>query len=109
VRDAALRDVLWARSEFNQREEPAARGGGVSTPWLFESLGYERVVASRRSTGLQIGIYGEGTFVHIPSSLVGDMPAFYPTSTAVTLDIGLHIFGMWMLDGSFHRMQGMEM
>jgi hypothetical protein len=104
VRDGSLRDVFWARSELNQREEPAERGGGVSSPWLFETFGYERVVAGGHRHGLQVGLYGEGTFVHIPSSLRGDAP-YYPTSTAVTLDIGLHIFGMWMLDGSFHRME----
>lgn len=76
----------------------------MSTPWLFETLGYERVVAGGHRHGLQVGLYGEGTFIHIPSSLRGDAP-YYPTSTAVTLDIGLHVFGMWMLDGSFHRME----
>ena len=104
VRDGSLRDVFWGRSEFNQREEPAERGGGVSTPWLFETLGYERVVAGSHAEGIQLGIYGEGTLVHIPSSLLGP-PPFYPTSTAVTLDVGLHLFGMWMLDGGFRRME----
>jgi hypothetical protein len=42
--------------------------------------------------------------VHIPSSLLGP-PPYYPSSTAVTLDVGLHLFGMWMLDGSFHPME----
>lgn len=102
ARDGDRRDIFWARSEFNQREEPAERGGGVSTPWLFETLGFERVVAGHRQ-GLQIGVYGEGTFVHLPSSLLGP-PPYYPSSTAVTLDVGLHLFGMWMLDGSFNRM-----
>jgi hypothetical protein len=23
----------------------------------------------------------------------------------VTLDVGLHLFGMWMLDGSLHHME----
>jgi hypothetical protein len=104
LRDASLRDVFWGRSELNQREEPASRGGIVSSPWLFETFGYERVVAGGHRKGLQVGIYGEGTFVHIPAELLGP-PPYYPSSTAVTLDFGLHLFGMWMLDGSFHRME----
>jgi len=108
VRSPDVRDIFWMRTELNQREEPAARGGGVSGPWFFQTLGFERVVASNRRSGLQIGVYGEGTYVRIPGSLV-DVPSGYPSANAVTLDFGLHLFGMWMLDGSFHRMDQMAM
>ena len=104
LRDASLRDVFWGRSELNQREEPEWRGGIVSSPWLFETFGYERVVAGGHRKGLQVGVYGEGTFIHIPAELLGP-PPYYLSSTAVTLDIGLHLFGMWMLDGSLRRME----
>ena len=103
ARTTSRRDVLWLRSELNQREEPAANGGGVSSPWLFQSLGFEHVVAS--SGGLQAGLFAEGTVVSIPSSL----HAVYGTDVALTLNAGLHLFGMWMLDGdgrpmNHHRM-----
>jgi len=108
ARDPSLRNIFWGRSEINQREEPASRGGGVSSPWLFETLGAEHVVTSSRHVGLQIGVYGEATYIHIPAALVGATPD-YPASHAITLDVGLHLFGMWMLDGSLRRMDNMEM
>lgn len=95
------RQTMWARSEINQREESPAVGGFVSSPWLFETLGFEQVVAGGRSTGLQVGLFGEGTFISIPAS----MRAFYGTDAAVTLNLGVHLFGMWMLDGDLRPMR----
>jgi hypothetical protein len=94
------RQTLWLRSEINQREESPALGGGVSSPWLFETAGFEHVVAGGEASGLQVGVFAEGTYVDIPSSL----RAFYGTGSAVTLNAGLHLFGMWMLDGAFQPM-----
>jgi hypothetical protein len=94
------RQTLWLRSEFNQREEPDSRGGVVSSPWLFETLGAEQVVVGGQHSGVQLGLFGEATFIHIPSSLEG----FYGTDTAVTVNVGVHLFGMWMFDGDFRRM-----
>jgi len=109
ARDPLLRNIFWARSEINQREEPASRGGGVSSPWFFETFGAEHVVTSSRHAGLQIGLYGEATYIHIPASLIGGVAPYYPTDSAVTLDVGLHLFGMWMLDGAGRRMDNMAM
>jgi hypothetical protein len=95
------RTTLWTRFEFNQREESPALGGFVSTPWLFESLGAEHVVLGEEKSGLQLGFFGEGTLAYIPESL----QAFYGTSTAVIVNVGIHVFGMWMLDGGLHPMQ----
>jgi hypothetical protein len=92
---------MWARSEFNQREESPALGGFVSSPWFFETVGYEHVVAGGATSGLQMGLFGEGTLVSIPPSL----RAMYGTDAAVTLNLGVHLFGMWMLDSDLHRMQ----
>jgi len=92
------RQTLWLRSEFNQREESdavAAAAGAVSSPWFFETLGFEHVVLGGSKSGLQLGLFGEGTFVSIPSSLHG----VYGTDVAVTVNVGVHLFGMWMLDG----------
>lgn len=100
ARSRDRRLVLWARSEFNQREEPAANGGGVSSPWFFETLGFERVVAGGAKSGLQLGLFAEATYTNIPPSLRG----VYGTDSAVTLDVGLHVFGMWMLDGALKPM-----
>jgi hypothetical protein len=100
VRTPDRRQTIWHRSEFNQREESPALGGFVSSPWLFESLGFEQVVVGGQSSGLQVGLFGEGTLISIPSSLQG----FYGTDVAVTLDVGVHVFGMWMFDGDFRRM-----
>jgi hypothetical protein len=94
------RQTLWFRSEFNQREESPALGGFVSTPWFFETLGFEQVVLGGRSSGLQVGLLGEGTFISIPES----MKSFYGTDLAMTLNLGLHVFGMWMLDGNLRPM-----
>jgi hypothetical protein len=101
ARTPGRRQVLWMRSEFNQREEPDSRGGGVSSPWLFETLGFEQVVVGGRRSGVQLGVFGEATLVHIPTTLEG----FYGTDTAVTLNVGLHLFGMWMFDGDLHPMR----
>lgn len=94
------RSTAWLRSELNQREESAAIGGGVSSPWFFETLGLERVVAGGAKSGLQAGIFSEATYVSIPSPLRG----FYGAGSAVTVNVGLHLFGMWMLDGDLRRM-----
>jgi hypothetical protein len=95
------RTTLWTRFEFNQREESPALGGFVSSPWFFETLGAERVVVGGRESGLQFGFFGEATLAYIPESL----QAYYGASTAVTVNVGLHVFGMWMLDGNLQRMQ----
>jgi hypothetical protein len=100
VRAPNRRETLWARSEFDQREEPATFGGGTSSPWLFETLGFEHLIAGGAKSGVQLGLFGEATYVNIPPSLRG----FYGTDSAVTLNVGLHVFGMWMLDGSFEPM-----
>jgi hypothetical protein len=100
LRTPSLRDTVWLRSEVDQREEPDRFGSGVSSPWLFETLGYERVLFGGRSSGLQLGAFGEATLISIPASL----ESFYGTRTAVTLNVGLHLFGMWMLDGDLRRM-----
>jgi len=100
VRSSNRREIVWARTELNQREEPAARGGGVSSPWIFQTLGFEHVALGGVSSGLQLGLFGEGTVIAIPSSLEG----FYGTTTAVTLNVGIHLFGMWMLDGHLRPM-----
>jgi hypothetical protein len=101
IRSPNRRETYWLRGEFNQREESPALGGGVSTPWLFGTVGFEQLVAGGRGSGVQIGLFAEGTIVHIPSSL----EAFYGTQTAVTLSAGIHLFAMSMLDGDGHRME----
>jgi hypothetical protein len=101
VRTPSRRQTFWTRGEFNQREESAAYGGGVSTPWLFGTLGLEQVVLGGKQSGLQLGVFGEGTLIHIPASLL----PYYGTETALTVNVGLHVFGMWMLDGDFQRME----
>jgi hypothetical protein len=90
------RQAFWLRSEFNQREESTAFGSGVSSPWFFETLGFEQIVLGGMKTGLQLGVFGEATYVNIPPTL----RAFYGTDSAVTVNVGLHLFGMWMLDGA---------
>jgi hypothetical protein len=94
------RQTLWLRSEVNQREESPALGGFVSSPWLFETLGFEQVVAGGMTSGLQVGLFGEATLISIPASL----QAVYGTDAAVTLNVGVHLFGMWMLDGNLRPM-----
>jgi hypothetical protein len=100
TRSPSRRDVAWLRTEFNQREEPPGRDVVVSSPWLFETLGVEHVVATQGPSGLQVGVFGEGTVILIPPSL----EAFYGTNVAVTLNVGLHVSGMWMTDGSLRPM-----
>lgn len=98
ARSASGRDVVWLRSEVNQREERDER---VTSPWLVETAGYERIVAVSAASGLQVGIFAEGTWIHIPAALQG----VYGRDSAVTINVGLHLFGMWMLDGSFRRVR----
>jgi hypothetical protein len=100
TRTPSRRQTIWLRSEFNQREESPALGGFVSSPWFFETLGFEHVVAGGAGSGIQVGLFGEGTLISIPSSL----RAVYGTDAAVTLNVGLHVFGMWMLDGNLRPM-----
>jgi hypothetical protein len=100
ARTPTRRQVLWARSEVNQREESQALGGGVSSPWFFQTAGFEQVVAGGVHSGVQLGLFAEATYVNIPSSLRG----FYGADSAVTLNVGLHLFGMWMFDGVLRRM-----
>jgi hypothetical protein len=95
------RQTFWLRSEFDQREESPALGGDVSSPWLFETLGYEHVVAGGTKSGLQLGVFGEATYINIPPSLRG----FYGSDSAVTVNVGLHVFGMWMLDAHLRPME----
>jgi hypothetical protein len=105
IRTPNRRQTMWGRSEVNQREESPAVGGFVSSPWFFQTLGFEQVVAGGRSSGLQMGLFGEGTFISIPSS----MRAFYGTDAAVTLNVGVHLFGMWMFDGDLRSMRHVGM
>jgi len=100
ARSPSRRQTGWLRSEFNQREESPALGGFVSSPWFFETLGFEHVVVGGTSSGAQVGLFGEGTFISIPSSLHG----VYGADVAVTLNVGVHVFGMWMLDGDLRPM-----
>lgn len=100
ARTPSRRQTIWMRSEFNQREESPAIGGFVSSPWLFETLGFEQVVVGGRTSGLQMGLFGEGTVVSIPPS----MRSYYGTNVAMTLNVGLHVSGMWMLDGELKPM-----
>jgi hypothetical protein len=104
VRDPAARDVGWARLEWNQREETAAFGGGV-TPWAFGSLGAERVFAVNAPSGLQLGVFGEATYGRIP----GALEPIYGGRDVVSVDIGVHLLGMWMLDERLHRMEAHAM
>ena len=94
------RQIFWVRSELNQREEPTTLGEGVSSPWLFETAGFEQVVVGGMRSGLQLGLFGEATYINIPSSL----RALYGADSAVTVNVGLHLFGMWMFDANLHRM-----
>jgi hypothetical protein len=100
VRSADRRAVGWMRSEFNQRVEPPGSPVVVSSPWLFETAGFEYVGWGSRQSGLQLGVFAEATYTHIPEQLAPR----YGRSQAVAMNVGLHLFGMWMLDGSFRRM-----
>ena len=72
-----------------ERVRRASRGPGV------------RGAAPRTPDRRQTGLFAEATFISIPPSL----RAIYGTESAVTLDVGVHVFGMWMLDGRLHPMQ----
>jgi hypothetical protein len=43
------------------------------------------------------------------SSIPASMRAFYGTDAAVTLNVGVHFFGMWMLDGDLRPMRHVGM
>jgi hypothetical protein len=94
------RTTLWTRTEFNQRQEPPSRNSVVSSPWIFETVGAERVLVGGERSGLQMGFFGEATLAYIPPSL----QSMYGTDVAVTVNVGLHLFGMWMLDGALRPM-----
>ena len=100
VRSPDRRVVGWLRSELNQREEPAGALVEVSTPWLFQTVGGEYVAWGSRASGVQLGVFAEATYAHIPAALT----AMYGRTDATALNVGLHLFGMWMLDGSLRRM-----
>lgn len=95
------RAVGWLRSEFNQREEPFGAPVEVSTPWLFETAGFEWVGWGSRASGIQLGLFAEATYARIPAALT----TMYGRGQATSMNIGLHLFGMWMLDGSLRRMR----
>jgi hypothetical protein len=99
VRSPDRRGITWLRTELNQRFEPPGAPVVVSSPWLFQTLGFEHVAWVSRPSGLQLGLFAEATYGHIPSEL----SANYGRSQAVSLSAGLHLFGMWMLDGSLRR------
>ncbi|HEX8796615.1 MAG TPA: hypothetical protein VF765_36945 [Polyangiaceae bacterium] len=102
--------TVWTRSELNQREEsPAVAGEGprnngiagiVSSPWFFQSFGLERVVCQSAASGLSFGLFGEATFIYIPPVL----QSFYGTEAAFTVNLGVHLSGMWMLGGDLRPM-----
>jgi hypothetical protein len=95
ARDPDLRSTYWSRTELNQREVD-----GESRPtWFFQTLGAERVVASSAASGLQAGFFAEATVIRIPDEL----RATYGQDTAVTIIVGVHVFGMWMLDSDLRR------
>ncbi len=100
VRSADRRAVGWARSELNQREEPPTAPVEVSSPWWFETAGFEYVPLGSRGSGIQLGVFAEATYAHIPVALAPS----YGRSDAVALTVGLHLFGMWMLDTSLRPM-----
>jgi hypothetical protein len=89
VRDPSLRDIGWTRLEVNERVEPT---GGVSSPWWFASLGYERTVWVDPASVLSLGLFGELTWVRVPASMV----AAYGDRDGVTATMGLHGALMWM-------------
>lgn len=100
ARTPSRRQTIWVRSEINEREESPAVGGIVSTPWVIETVGFEQVIAGGSRSGVQLGVFAEATYVNIPPSVRG----YYGTEAALTLNAGLHLFGMWMLDGSLKPM-----
>jgi len=100
VRSPDRRVVGWVRSEFNQREEPPGAPVEVSSLWLFETAGGEYVGWGSRASGIQLGVFAEATYTRIPGALA----AMYGRAQATSMNVGLHVFGMWMLDGSLRRM-----
>ena len=82
MRPPGGRQILWTRGEVNQREADAE-----GTTWAFATAGFEQLVAAPR--GLRIGLFAEATAMHIPDA------ARYGRDSAVTLNAGLHLFGMW--------------
>jgi hypothetical protein len=86
LRSPSSREIVWSRGELNQRDES---DGSVSSPWLAGTLGFEHVLLAPR--GVRLGLFGEATFIHIPDALA----ASYGRDSAITLDLGLHLFGMW--------------
>jgi hypothetical protein len=96
VRNPDRRTTTWMRSELNQREVD-----GASHPaWFFQTVGAEHVFAASSTSGLQVGFFAEATLAHVPD----DLQSVYGQANAVTVSVGLHLFGMWMLDGGFRRM-----
>lgn len=93
LRSPNRREIAWVRSEFNQREEPPSRGSVVSSPWFFQTFGFEHVMFV--TGGMQLGVFAEATLIALPPSL----ESFYGRSGAVTMNFGLHLFGMWMMMG----------
>jgi hypothetical protein len=72
----------------------------IDLPWFFETLGFEHVIGGGSKSGAQVGLFGEATLIDIPPSMRG----FYGVADAVTINVGVHVFGMWMLDGDLNRM-----
>jgi len=100
VRSPDRRVIGWVRSEFNQREEPPGAPVEVSSLWLFETAGGEYVGWGSRASGIQLGVFAEATYTRIP----GTLTAMYGRTQATSMNVGLHLYGMWMLDGSLRRM-----
>ena len=97
---AHRRSITWMRTEVNQRVEPTARpcssaARGCSRSWVSNTSPW-----CHGPSGIQLGLFGEAKYRHIPSEL----SASYGRCNAVALSAGLHLFGMWMLDGSFRRL-----
>lgn len=100
LRSPDRRAVGWLRSEINQREEPPGAPVEISSPWLFETAGAEYAGLGSRASGLQLGVFAEATYARIPAELA----SLYGRSQAVAVTVGLHLFGMWMLDSGLRRM-----
>jgi hypothetical protein len=95
IRSGSLRDVLWSRMELNQRVEPR---GDRSSPWWLTSLGYERVVWVDPLSVLALGVFGEATYVVVPSSL----REIYGDRTGITATAGLMGHFMYMPEHMGH-------
>ena len=89
LRDATLRDMGWARVEMNQRREP---GGAVTGPWMFTTLGYERLVWVAPESTFGLGLFAEATHVIVPRALEG----LYGDRTGVTTTVGMMGHFMFM-------------